>query len=180
MKRRDLLKASAAATALPAVTGAQQHAHEAAAKPAASAWQPSVLNPQQLDTVIALVDLIIPATDTPGAKQANVHRYIDLFLKDGPSVERDRFLTGLQWLENHTQRNHRASFTRLKPAEQTAMLQALDTAGDQGSLAEGHRFFRLVKSMTARFYYQTRTGQQELNKGGRVPKSFGCSHSQHG
>jgi hypothetical protein len=43
----------------------------------------------------------------------------------------------------------------------------------------GNNFFRQVKALTARIYYNTQIGYQELNKGGRVPKTFGCSHGTH-
>ncbi len=44
---------------------------------------------------IALTELIIPATDTPGVKAARVNRYLDLFLRDGAPTQRQSFLEGL-------------------------------------------------------------------------------------
>jgi hypothetical protein len=38
-------------------------------KPAA-AWKPGLFDDHENETVIALIDLIIPATDTPGPKAA--------------------------------------------------------------------------------------------------------------
>ena len=126
------------------------------------------------ETVIALTELIIPATDTPGAKAARVNRYIDLFLRDGRAEQRERFLEGLSWLDGYAIREHGHPFLRCAPADQTAMLHSLD----QGA-GPGHNFFRFVKSATARIYYNTQIGYQELNKGGRVPASFGCKHGGH-
>jgi hypothetical protein len=71
---------------------------------------------QQNETVIALIDQIIPATDTPGAKAAQVNRYMDLLLKDGPAVERERFMKGLSWFENDVQQKHKTAFSKLPPA----------------------------------------------------------------
>ena len=51
------------------------------------------------------------------------------------------------------------------------MLEALD--------ASGNDFFHRAKSMTAGIYYNTQIGYQELNKGGRVPATFGCDHQTH-
>lgn len=151
--------------AIPAAWAAQ------AAKPG---WRPSVLDDHQNETVITLTELIIPATDTPGAKAARVNRYIDLFLRDGAREQRERFVAGLNWLDGYALREHGHPFVHCSPAEQTAMLEALD----QGSGA-GRNFFRQVKTLTSRIYYNTQIGYQELNKGGRVPASFGCKHSEH-
>jgi len=164
MQRRDFFKVGA--TLVIPAAWAQQ-----AAKPD---WRPSVLDDHQNETVIALTDLIIPATDTPGAKAARVNRYIDLFLRDGSASQRESFLSGLSWLDGYAIREHSHPFVHCSPADQTAMLTALD----QGT-GPGKKFFAQMKSLTARIYYNTEIGYRELNKGGRVPATFGCEHSSH-
>src|SRR5439155_8216101 len=62
-------------------------------------------------------------------------------------------------------------FVHCTAEQQTAMLTALDQARAP--------FFRQLKSMTSGIYYSTQIGYQELNKGGRVPASFGCKHGGH-
>jgi hypothetical protein len=171
MNRRDVLQLGLAA-ALPAVAGAQ------AAPQQANAWKPAVFDDHQNETVIALTDLILPATDTPGAKAVHTNRYIDLYLRDGPPAERARFLEGLSWLDGYALRTRSHPFVKCSPAEQVEMLTALDAAAD-AALAPGNRFFRMAKSMTVRIYYNTQAGYQEMNKGGRVPAAYGCAHSEH-
>ena len=39
-------------------------------------------------------------------------------------------------------------------------------------------FFRQVKSLTARICYATKIGFKDMNKGGRVPSTFGCTHPE--
>jgi hypothetical protein len=165
MQRRDFLKISTAGFAIPAAWAQQ------AARPD---WKPQVLDAHQNETVIALTELIIPATDTPGAKAAHVNRYLDLFLRDGDAAQRERFLEGLNWLDGYAIREHGHPFIHCPAGDQTAMLRSFD----EGSGA-GHAFFRDTKSLTARIYYATEIGYQELNKGGRVPATFGCEHSSH-
>jgi hypothetical protein len=159
MNRREVLKAGAA------VAIGTQFLE-------AATWKPALFTAHQNETVIALTDLIIPATDTPGAKAALVNRYMDLLLKDGSSTERERFLKGLQWLDEESVRREKAQFVKVPPARQTALLESLEK--DEES--EGNQFFRMAKSLTVRVYYQTEIGVKELNKRG-VPKSFGCSHN---
>jgi len=166
MHRRDVLKLGASFVAIPAAWAQQ------AAKPT---WRPSVLSAHENDTVIVLTDLIIPTTDTPGAKDARVNRYIDLLLRDGALEQREAFIGGLAWLDAYAIREHGHAFVKCATADQVAMLKALDE-----SAGAGHVFFRQVKSLTSKIYYATEIGTQELNKGGRVPASFGCAHGSHG
>src|SRR5712692_591843 len=77
MKRRDLLKLGASIATVPAAGLAQQHEHSATAANqiaksgvSASDWKPELFDDHENQTLIALVDLMIPATDTPGAKAA--------------------------------------------------------------------------------------------------------------
>jgi hypothetical protein len=175
MKRRDLLKIGASAAAAPAAL-AQQPAPKTAPATIAppAAWTPQLFDAHQNETVIALTERIIPATDTPGAKLALVNRHLDKLLHDGPAADQQRFLEGLAWLDGQAIRRHEKPFVRCSESEQVAMLQAMDTGS-----GPGNQFFRLAKSLTSATYYATEIGFKELNKGGRVPSSFACKESGH-
>ena len=161
MNRRQAIKTGVAAAAAVPFLGA-------------ATWKPLLFTAQQNDTVIALIDLIIPATDTPGAKAAQVNRYIDLLLHDGPASQRDRFMQGLKVLDEEAVRRDKAVFVKLPPARQAALLESLEA--DENS--DGYAFFRMAKSMTSRIYFETEVGAKELNKHG-VPKSWACTHPGH-
>ena len=92
MNRRELFRIGASGAAVLGAVSAdalaqQQHEHpvNAASKKEADSteWRPSVFDAHQNETVIVLTELIMPETDTPGAKAARVNRYIDLMLRDG-------------------------------------------------------------------------------------------------
>ena len=172
MNRRDLLKlGAAAATASPAST--------MVALGAETAWSPALFDSHQNDTVVALSELIIPATDTPGAKAALVNRYLDKLLYECPAEAQTRFVEGLAWLDGHAIRKQGKPFVRCSPEQQTAILDVLDSGSEPG-LEPGREFFRLAKRRIADIYYATEIGFRELNKGGRVPGGLpGCTHSDH-
>ena len=157
MKRRDLFRATSAAAA----AGALQLPVVAQAPPAkealAAAWTPQVFDSHQNETVIALTELIIPKTDTPGAKEALVNRHLDKLLADGPERQRAEFLNGLNWLDGFALSKHQKPFVACSPADQTAMLQAMS----DGGAVPGSDFFRLAKNWTANIYYKTAIGFQE-------------------
>ncbi len=172
MIKGALAGAGAVTTGVPTVEAAQT---SATAAPAKAAWKPLLFDTHQNETVTTLAELIIPRTDTPGAREAKVNEYIDLILHDGPVERRNRFIAGLNWLDGLAIRQHQAPFVRLSGAQQTAILKSLDRT-QQADLRPGAEFFRQIKQLTVQGYYTSRAGVDELNKGGRVPSSFGCAH----
>lgn len=142
-------------------------------------WKPAVFDEHENETVVVLTELIIPATDTPGAKAALVNRWMDRLFTEAPAAQKDAFLEGLHWLDGYSIQQHGQAFVRLSAAQQTAILTTLDS-GTAANVEPGRRFFRLAKRLTSSIYYATQIGQQELNKGGRVPAGFGCTHNHNG
>ena len=177
MERRDWIKTALAGTGAAAAGPLVTTVAPASAQPAAAQWAPLLFDDHQNDTVIALSELIIPATDTPGAKAAKVNEYIDLMLHD---VEPDRghaFLKGLGWLDGHAIDMHGVPFVSLDESRQVAILESLEESAD-ADLAPGARFFASVKRLTIQGYYTSRIGIAELNKHG-VPATFACEHENH-
>ena len=157
------------------------HAHLLAATPQGATWTPAVLSPQQFVTVGTLVELIIPATDTPGAKAALVDRYIDGVLRTANAGTRTRFLDGLTWIDARSQALFNVPFTDATAAQQTDVLTKL--AAEPSAEAEaGTQFFAAIKSMTITGYYTTEIGlRQELGDPGVLvlPAYPGCQHPEH-
>ena len=74
-----------------------------------------------------LVDLILPETDTPGARAAGVPAFIDTLLADWmDDGERGRFLAGLADVDARADAAHGRRFVDLEPDQQVALLTALD------------------------------------------------------
>ena len=88
---------------LTALARQQAHAHAAAGVIAAQDWTPRTLTAPQNDLVVALTELIIPETDTPGAKAARVNRFVDQVLTDAPPPVRAAFMRGLGWIDSRSQ-----------------------------------------------------------------------------
>jgi len=164
---------------------ARQHAHDHAAQAAAVAadWTPRVLTARQNDAIVILTELIIPETNTPGAKAAQVNRFIDGVLAEAAPADRDEFLHGLAWMDDRSRALFGKEVAAATPAEQTALLTRLAGPGDPASEdAAGVPFFQALKSMTIDGYYTTEIGlRQELGDSGQLfqAQSQGCDHPEH-
>jgi hypothetical protein len=164
---------------------ARDRAHEYAVQTATAGkdWAPKVLSAGQNETVIALTELIIPQTDTPGAKATNVNRFVDWVLSDAPSDEREKFLNGLKWLDDRSMSRYKKDFASLSAEQQTAVLTPLTEEGNLAAEdAPGVAFFQAIKSMTISGYYSTEIGlRQELGDDGQMflPAFKGCDHPEH-
>ena len=94
MNRRDALRMLTAGAVLPALTP-ELFAFYRQAHPDAT-YTLRTLGPHQNDMVVAMIDQILPATDTPGAKAVRVNEFMDVILTEWANdEERRRFLGGL-------------------------------------------------------------------------------------
>lgn len=191
MRRRDALKRLAmaslgAATAPAWVTTLSDiaHAHAAGAPlQAGVTWEPKVFTPHQNETVVTLTELIIPQTDTAGAKAAQVNVFIDTVLDDADAAEREEFLRGLSWMDERSQELFGTNFIDAEANEQTALLTIVSSEDNQ-SLPErtGVEFFQAIKQLTVTGYYTSEIGMlEELDNDGSVyfDDDPGCQHPEH-
>ncbi len=146
-------------------------------------WEPCFFDEHQNQTLIVLTDLIIPATDTPGAKAALVNRYLDLkYHEETPEAQKE-MIEGLAWLDGRSLAIHNKPFVRLTREEQTAMLQPLADPNNPNSQDQpGVRFFDLIKELTIFGYYTSKIGlDMELQYAGDTYNSSfpgACTSSQ--
>jgi hypothetical protein len=205
MKRRDLLRAgvlTGAAVALrpprsTAQSGMQdaaqtaeltpaQHGVDASKELAAPGWKPLFLDEHQNETLIVLSDLIIPATNTPGAKEALVNRYIDLVLAADTTENQRAFLSNLAYLDGESIRRYKAAFRYLSRDDQDDLLHALAyPPGGSGWTGEqvsdpGHTHFEQLKTRIGVAYYNSEIGTRELGWDGNFTHGVyqGCNHPE--
>jgi hypothetical protein len=160
MQRRDILKLGASVAAIPAVGTSQP-------TPTIPAWTPAFFNPHQNDTIVEFSELVIPATDTPGAKDALVNRHLDKLLAASDHPFQNEFARDLDTLDRFSRQNAGSDFVRLTPDKQKQILDKIFQSNERPS-------FDRLKAWTARIYYATKPGFDELNKGGRVPAGVAC------
>ena len=204
MKRRDMIRASiftgAAAAALRApLAAAQNPPPPSELTPAQSGvdaskdlsspnWKPLFLDDHQNETLIILSDLIIPATDTPGAKEALVNRYIDLVLAADSHDEQRNFLNSLAYLDGEGIRRYKTAFRYLARDDQDDLLHSLayprvssHWGGDDATPRDpGHGHFQALKERIMTAFYSSQIGEKELGWDGAFAHGpyQGCEHPE--
>jgi len=117
------------AAAWPGVLAAQQHAHHTMSAVAAGA--PAKLEyftPAQAADVEAIASLIIPTTDTPGAREAGVVYFIDRSLRTFAADQQKPFAEALALVDGKRKERFSGSadFASLTTAQQTEILKAIE------------------------------------------------------
>ena len=204
MNRRDMIRASVltgavAATLRPTLAAPQTPPPPSELTPAQSGvdasnefnvpnWKPLFLDEHQNETLIILSDLIIPATDTPGAKDALVNRYIDLVLAAETPEVKGAFLNSLAFLDGESIRRFKAAFRYLSREDQDDLLHELayphngsEWTGEADSKPDvGHMRFEALKERIMTAFYSSQIGTKELGWDGAFAHGpfQGCDHPE--
>ncbi len=146
-------------------------------------WLPEVLTKEQDALVNEVSELIIPKTDTPGAKDALVNRYVDLVLKDCYTpADREHFIAGIDELNKKAKDTYGNNFVDCSKEEQVALLKQADEAAYMGeTLPDRPPFFREMKQLTLTGYFTSEPGATQALNYVPVPGGYqGCIPYEEG
>ncbi|HMD38124.1 MAG TPA: gluconate 2-dehydrogenase subunit 3 family protein, partial [Candidatus Acidoferrum sp.] len=118
-------------------------------------------------------EMIIPETDTPGAKGARVNEFIDVILTEWATDEdRNHFLDGLAGVDKQSNELFGKDFVDASAAQQLALMRAMDevvamagsgparhgnTVPERDTQLRGN-FFKVFKGITLHGYYTSEIG----------------------
>src|SRR4029078_7876673 len=121
----------------------------AAIKEGKGVWQPRLVTAPQAALLQELVEVITPATDTPGAKEALAHVFIDLYIKDCyPEAQQQVFLKGLDDLDAASRKQGERECLKLWPGERLALLKELERESWERDEPVENSFIRMLKNLT--------------------------------
>lgn len=147
LNRRDLLRAAIGGGAGIAFAGLHRACLAGTDLDAAPVNR--VLDERQRAVLVAIADLILPATETPGALDAGVPQFVELILSDWHTPEeRAPVLAGLAGLDADCRARHGRDFLACTAGEQTAALAA----------TEGSEMFAMVKTLVVNGYITSEAG----------------------
>jgi Gluconate 2-dehydrogenase subunit 3 len=140
-------------------------------------WEPLALTGQQAKLVSTIAEHIIPETDTPGARAAGVHIFIDKMLAEHyPAEDKQRVLGGLATIDARTWEECDRHFLDCNAAQQRAVLVRIDheAFAEVPGRREAH-WFRTLKELTVLGYYTSEIGAtQELRYVAVPGRADGC------
>ena len=191
MQRRDVLKMLAAGAAIPVFSPPIFGLFREAQAQVGAGYKLRTLNPHQNATVVTLIDLIIPETDTPGAKAARVNEFIDVILTEwATDAERENFLAGLAQVDKDSNELFGKDFIDGTSNQQVTLLRSMD---DAATIARGQQpakhgntvpkmntqlkgnFYDIFRGITMHGYYTSEIAYKQELKLEIIPGAYhGC------
>lgn len=122
--------------------------------------------PKYMELISELVDVIIPTTDTPGAKTANVQQYIVNYMEDCAShKEYNNFINGLNELQEECLNTYNSSFETCSMQQKVELIAHLDRNFDPSGILtkidtklRGRSFYNILKTLTIEGYCTSKIG----------------------
>ncbi len=144
-----------------------------------SSYQPKFFSEEELVWLRWFTEILIPSDDTPGAREANVARFIDFVVNAAkeyaPEVQ-DEWHTAMDWLRTN-------NFGNMSSTQQEALIRkASAPETDKSQKHPGFATYKLIKEMTLRAFYTSRVGLVDVleYKGLAYLTEFpACTHPEH-
>ena len=173
MRRREMMRLFGVVT-VPALAGLTpeqllalgRDTHRTRAQGRTTARPYGTFDDHQRATVDQLAELIMPATDTPGARAAGVVAFIEVIVGEWyHDDERAAFIRGLADVDSRSQADLQKTFIELTPPQQAAILTGMDAESRAMPRGSPQHFFSRIKGLTLYGYFTSEIGvRQELGE----------------
>lgn len=120
-----------------------------------------------------VAETILPETDTPGAKAAEVGAFIALMVTDCMSPEQQAsFRRGMQQLEQECESDVGVGFLAATPAQRLALLERLDRERYADTTAGSPHYFHVIKEYTVLGFFTSEIGYNQALRYQETPGRF--------
>jgi hypothetical protein len=120
---------------------------------------------EQQKLLAEVADIIIPTTDTPGAKAAGVEQFIVRVMRDCYQMEdQEKFYAGLAKLDADSKTAHGKGFAELDLAAKNEMVKKATT--------NNREFFKTMKQLTVTGYFTSEIGATKALEYLPIPGRF--------
>lgn len=178
MERRDILKASAVFLGYGLVGGTSLAVLNGCKADISDGWKPSFFSQDEIEMLAEVAERIIPKTDSPGAKDALVHRYLDEAVTfNFDDAEKSFIKQGIGAFNELSNSKFKKKFVDLNSDQMDNVVQ--QTADDaKAAKAKGDdspQIFPRIKGMVAAGFFTSEVGATQALVYIPVPGPFqGC------
>ena len=143
-------------------------------------FTPAFLKADQAAIVSEIAEIIIPRTDTPGAKDAGVPAFIDLMLKDCYSAaDQERFVKELGEFDAAASKAYGDAFLDCTPEQQKELVAKVHAEAlasmKQENPPKDKPFMLMLKELTLLGFFTSEPGATQVLNYVAVPGSYqGC------
>ncbi|RRB07237.1 gluconate 2-dehydrogenase subunit 3 family protein [Larkinella rosea] len=138
---------------------------QAALRGETSAGVPLVFAADQQKMIADLAEVILPATDTPGAKAAGVDRFIEYVIGHCTvPAQQETFQKGLQQTDAFSRTAYGKAFSELDPTQQTEIVRQLTQREKQ--------FFQNIRELTIVGFFTSELGATKVAEYLPIPGRF--------
>jgi hypothetical protein len=173
MNRRELLRSIALITGATVVGG--EFLLSGCKNPAAGTLH---FSPAMISLLNEVAETILPATDTPGAKAAEVGAFMKIMVTDCYTKEQqDVFIKGITDLDIKAQAATRQTFLESTPDQRHTLLTSLEKEAKtynesrEDKKSPAH-YYTLMKQLTLWGFFTSKTGMTETLRHLPVPGRF--------
>ncbi len=128
--------------------------------------QGALFSPAQETLIAEIAEMIIPTTDTPGAKAAGVPQFIQTMIADCTNaVDREQFFAQLAIFDAETKKSKGKDFVSCDLATRTELLKEQEKLGNKS-------FFPRIKSLTVTGFFTSEIGATKVLRYDPVPGRY--------
>ena len=135
------------------------------------------LSEAQARLVDEISECLLPKTDTPGAKDIQVFRFVDLMLKQVLDVEeQSKFTSGLESFDEQCQQEQGQSFTDCSKEQQNEFMQSwINSFAEDPDNSHASEFFKQFKKLALLAYFTSEEVGENVLGYNPIPGNYeGC------
>jgi len=136
--------------------------------------------PEDISYLDEIADTILPATSTPGAKEAKVGQFMTVMVNDCyDENDQHTFHEGMGKLNDFSKKTYDDAFMKINPQQRHDLLVKLDNEQKEYTknkkVADPPHYFRLMKELTLLGYFTSEIGCTKARRYVETPGRFdGC------
>lgn len=134
-------------------------------------------SPEKIAWLSELAETILPATKTPGAKEAGVGEFIPVMVRDCYTPENQKiFLEGMATIDKLSKEKYGDTFEKIKAEQRTELLSTLDKEQkeyqDKKEKDAPSHYFRMMKELTLLGFFTSEVGATKALRYVAVPTKY--------